>query len=223
MCVGKDNFRKTMKELRSGLKVKLKFDISPVRSYEISCTIKWVESDRISLIYPSDRQELMKFLFEGKEVEVVIYSDKGIFIFDSIVMDSPFGTDFIIELPEEKTKIQRREYIRSPIKLDFFLSKDNQMVKTHSVNVGGGGIRFCCAKEFPITDIWNFAFRLPSEVKPIKGSGEILYSIRQNQVVTSVIKFTEIGETERNKIIKACFEEEANRLKQKAAGSKSND
>jgi hypothetical protein len=47
----------------------------------VPCTIKWVEKDRISLFYPEDRKELAKYLHEGKELEVLIYTDKGIYIF----------------------------------------------------------------------------------------------------------------------------------------------
>jgi len=204
---------KIMNELRSGLHVKLKFNISSIRAYEISCILKWFEDDRISLEYPANKHELMKYLHEGKDLEVIIYSDKGVFVFDSIVIDSPFNSDFIIELPEEKTKIQRREYVRAPIKLDFFLNKDGQKIQSETVNIGGGGIRFSSLKEFKVGDIWDFAFRLPNDNTVIKGNGEILYSIRQEKSITSVIKFLEIGENERNKIIKACFDEEASRLK----------
>ena len=204
-----------MEELKKGEKLKIKFNISSIRSYEISCLIKWIESDRISLIYPENDQNLTKYLHEGKEIEVVVYSDKGVFAFDSIVMDSPFSRDFIIEYPEEKTKIQRREYVRAPIRTEFVLTKAEYTVKSQTINIGGGGVRFTSDKEFKISDKWDFMLNLSKNNIIATGTGEILYSIKQDNNVVSVIKFLEIEEITRNKIIKICFEEETKKLRMK--------
>ena len=48
-----------------------------------------------------------------------------------------------------------------------------------------------------------------------KGKGIILYSLLQGKLVVSVIKFVDISETDRNRIIKKCFEEEVRNLKLK--------
>lgn len=204
-----------MEELKKGQKIKIKFNASSIRSFEVTCTLKWYESDRIGLIYPENEQTQVKYLHEGKELEVIIYTEKGIYLFDSIVIDSPYNRDFIIEFPEEKTKIQRREYVRAPIQLDFVLNKREFEEITKTINIGGGGVRFNCNKEFKSGDIWDFDLYLPVKDSLISGTGEILYSTRQGSNVVSVIKFAEIEESSRNKIIKLCFEEEASRLKTK--------
>ncbi|MFH0703090.1 MAG: PilZ domain-containing protein [bacterium] len=202
-----------MEELEQGQKIKLRFKISPVRFEEIVCSIKWVEYDRIALIYPENEQELAKYLYEGKELEIIIYMDKGVYVFDSIVIDSPFTVDFVIELPEERTKIQRREYIRVPIKLGLILNKTGHKIKTATINVGGGGIRFKVNKDLKVNDIWSFKLCLPRNLGEVQGCGEILYTIKQDNTMASVIKFLNIEENDRNKIIKMCFEEEASSLK----------
>lgn len=202
-----------MEELEKGHKIKLKFTISSVRSAEIECTIKRLEQDRISLDFPENAESFAKYLHEGKEMEVVIYSDKGIYLFDSVVIDSPFERDFVIEFPEEKQKVQRREYVRVPNKLRCILAKGDKKIETETINVGGGGIRFKANSEFKIADKWGFYLYLPRWPSPSKGFGEILYTIKQDNSMISVIKFTDIDESDRNKIIKFCFEEEALRLK----------
>jgi len=202
-----------MKELEKGQTINLRFKISTIREAEISSTIKNIEPDRISLNFPENKMELAKYLCEGKELEAVIYTDQGIYVFDSIVIESPLEIDFVIELPEERTKIQRREYVRVPIRLSLNLFKDNHKINTKTVNVGGGGIRFIADREFKTGDIWGFSMPIPHWNDPVKGTGCILYTIKQEKSIVSVIKFLNIDEMYRNKIIKMCFEEEAKRLK----------
>ncbi|MDD3014265.1 MAG: PilZ domain-containing protein [Candidatus Gastranaerophilales bacterium] len=204
-----------MKEIEKGQKANIKLKISSIREVEISCVIKWVEYDRIALIFPEDKNALAKYFFEGREIEVLIYTDKGIFIFDSTVIDTPFDYDFVVELPEERTKIQRRDYIRVPVKTEITLANAGQKFTTNTINVGGGGVRFVNNSETEMTGVWRFILNLPKWKEPVTGRGEILYNIKQDNKLVSVIKFTDIEEVNRNKIIKMCFEEEANRLKMK--------
>ena len=136
-----------MKELQNGQTAKLNFTISSVGEVSLVCALKWVEKDRISLVFPDKDREFIRDLPEGKEIAVVIYTNSGIFIFDSIVINSPLEHDFVIELPEERKKIQRREYIRAPINLKLVLTKDDARFETRTINIGGGGIRFIANEE----------------------------------------------------------------------------
>ncbi|OGI03464.1 MAG: hypothetical protein A2Y25_10730 [Candidatus Melainabacteria bacterium GWF2_37_15] len=203
-----------MKELQNGNIVKIKFIMPFVKEENISCTIKWVENDRIGLVFPQDRMDIIRDLPEGREIEAVIYSDSGIFAFDSIVINSPLEHDFVIELPVEKKKIQRREYVRAPISLRLTLKKGDVNFETRTINIGGGGIRFFADEEFKAEDRWVFSLFLPDGMV-IKGIGRVLYTLLQGRNVASVILFTDISETERNRIIKLCFDEEIKYLKAK--------
>lgn len=205
-----------MEKFEKGQKAKIKFNISRDKIYEIACPVKWVEKDRISLVFPREEQILSKYLYEGRLLEVIIYTNEGIFVFDSIVIDSPFNIDFVVELPEENSKIQRRAYIRASLELDFFLSEENFKFKTKTVNISGGGIRFIIDRELELNKLFNFALYLPKNDSIVKGTGTILYSLKQNNSMISVIKFIEIGESDQNKIIKLCFEKEVEQLKIKA-------
>ncbi|MDD3012466.1 MAG: PilZ domain-containing protein [Candidatus Gastranaerophilales bacterium] len=204
-----------MKALEIGHKARLMFKISPIRSADITCCIKWIEKDRIGLIFPDDAQEFAQYLYEGKELNVIAHTNFGIYNFDSVVIDSPFNHDFVIEFPEENTKIQRRGYVRMSLKLELMLEHSGTKIKTETINVSGGGIRFKIDKELFPTEIWRFNIYLPKWKEYAQGLGEVLYNIKQNKKVISVIKFTDIHETYRNKLIKMCFEEELNKLQLK--------
>jgi len=207
-----------MNELEAGQKIRLKFNISSLRSESITCVVKWFEEDRVALVFPDDFLQLKKSLPEGKELEAVVYTDSGIYAFDSIVINSPLEHDFVIEIPDEKKRIQRRDYIRAPFNLRFVLSKDTLKdeieIETKTINIGGGGVRFLVKDELKTNDIWNFTLYMPDGTVA-KGKGIILYSLLQGKLVVSVIKFVDISETDRNRIIKKCFEEEVKNLKLK--------
>lgn len=203
-----------MNELEAGQKIRLKFNISSLRSESITCVVKWFEEDRVALVFPDDCPHLKKSLPEGKELEAVVYTDSGIYAFDSIVINSPLEHDFVIEIPDEKKRTQRRDYIRAPFNLRCVLTKDEIELETKTINIGGGGIRFLVKDELKTNDIWNFTLYMPDETIA-KGKGIILYSLLQGKLVVSVIKFVDISETNRNRIIKKCFEEEVRNLKLK--------
>lgn len=203
-----------MKELKAGQKIRLKFKVSSLRSESITCTVKWFESDRVAVVFSEDHSYLIKKLPEGKEVEVVVYTDSGIFSFDSIVINSPLEHDFVIEIPGEKKHIQRRDYVRSPFNLRLVLSQNATEIVTKTINIGGGGIRLLLKDELKTNSIWKFTLYMPDD-EIATGKGTILYSLLQGKNIVSVLKFVEISETDRNKIIKKCFEEEVRNLKLK--------
>ncbi len=203
-----------MKEFQNGQTVKINFSIPFIKEESTFCTIKWVEEDRIGLVFPKDRQDIIRELPEGKEIEAIVYSNSGIFVFASIVINSPLEHDFVIELPAEKKKIQRREYVRTPVNLELCLRREDARFETRTINVGGGGIRFIAGEEFKTDDRWLFSLSLP-EGRTIRGAGKVLYTLLQGRTTASVIIFTDIDETERNRIIKLCFDEEIKHLRAK--------
>lgn len=206
-----------MLELKTDQAVRLNFSTPSFNEVSLTCRIKWTEHDRICLDFPSTGKKFLKELPEGKEIGVVVYTASGIFVFDSIVINSPLEEEFVIEFPQEKKKIQRREYLRAAVNLQLFLMKDCIEYETRTINIGGGGIRFVVKDRLSVNERWNFSLLLPGE-KVIKGSGKILYTLLQGQSTAGVITFTDLSETERNRIIKLCFEEEIRNLKQQRHG-----
>lgn len=196
-----------MQDFKKAQKVILKLTVSSVRDYEITCSIKHVEKDRICLTFPNDKKELMKFFREGKEVNAIIYTTSGLFVFDSIIINSPLISDFVIELPEETKKIQHRAYDRITLALDLKLIRNKKMVKTTTVNIGGGGVRFRVNEFFENGHIWNFILTMPDN-NNIVGYGEVIYSIKDGNQNVSVIKFVDINEGDRGRIIKLSYDEE---------------
>ena len=97
---------------------------------------------------------------------------------------------------------------------EIALAKDGVENETRTINVGGGGIRFVAKDKLNVNEKWNFSLLLPGE-KVIKGTGKILYTLLQGQSTAGVIAFIDINETERNRLIKLCFDEEIRNMKQR--------
>lgn len=133
-------------------------------------------------------------------------------IFDSIVFDSPFDGQFVIEFSENHQVIQRRKYLRMPYITDFFLEREEGNIKTSTVDVSGGGVRFLT--EFPLKaeQCYKAQLRLAPFEPLIKAQGVILKKnfYKQNEYV---MEFMEIEEKDRDKIIQKCIkiEQEQNR------------
>lgn len=211
-----------MKSLEIGHTAKLSFQISRFRNAELTCCIKWIEKDRIGLIFPENKHELAEYLHEGKELNIIAYTNSGIYNFESIVIDSPYNHDFVVEFPEENTKVQRRAYVRIPLKLELTLEHYGEKIRTETINISGGGLRFNTENELKTNEVWRFSIYLPRWRENAQGFGEVIYNIKQAKTNIAVIRFTDVQETYRNKIIKVCFEEEIKRLKLKNKSDREN-
>ena len=203
-----------LREFKLGQQAKVKYSISPIQTIEVMCTISRAEIDRICLDFPLPQYELAHYFYEGQEVEVELFTDKGIRKYDSIVISSPLEDEFVIEYYENASKIQRREYVRVDAICDLTLFANNDIVRTQTINISGGGLRFFAKKEFVVGDIWNFKLYLPRRPMPVQGSGEIVYMFkRKDSYDYSVIEFKNIKEMERSRIMRTCFEIEAEELR----------
>ncbi|MFA6989695.1 MAG: PilZ domain-containing protein [Candidatus Gastranaerophilaceae bacterium] len=199
-----------LREFKIGQQAKVKYSISSIQLIEVICTITRAEIDRICLDFPIQYSELAHYFYEGQEVEVELFTNKGIRKYNSIVIYSPLEGEFVVEYYEDASKIQRREYVRADAMCDLVLYTDKETIKTQTINISGGGLRFYAKKEFTVGDTWNFNLYLPQKPVPVHGSGKIIYMLKKETSYDySVIEFKNIKEMERNRIMRTCFEIEA--------------
>ena len=210
----KDNLMK-LREFKIGQNAKIKYNISSIQSIEVNCSIINAEDDRIYLTFPDNNQELAELFYEGQEIVVDLKTRNGMRKYKSIVIDSPLEGDFSVEYYEDPSKIQRRQYVRVDRTCDLMLYHGKDVIKTKTINISGGGLRFIAKQNFVLGDEWEFSLYLPKLHFPVKGTGEIIYMIHQeNSYSYSVIDFRSIKEMDRNRIMRACFEAEAEEISQ---------
>lgn len=202
-----------MSEIREGQKTKLFFKAAGGSEKELECSIKKIYTDRISLNFP--KEEVMQhidYLQEGDEVNVKIFTPSGIKMFDAIILDSPLEPEFVIEFVEDYIEIQRRKYLRMELNTKILIESSKGNVITHTYDIGGGGLRFYYEGSFENKETVSCRLFLP-DTPYIQIQGIIVKDDRfkENE---HVLVFTKIEESERDKIIKKCFEVQVNVYKQ---------
>ncbi len=198
--------------VKSGQKVQIEVDTG-INKTIIDCYIIEPESDRLTLSFPESKNEYTPYLSEGTEVKAFVYSFTGIMIFDSIVFDPPYNGTIVIEFSEHHQVIQRRKYLRMPFISDFFIIRDEGNVKTATVDLSGGGVRFLCETQIVPDKVYKAQLRLESYEPMIKVEGTV---IKKNFYRTNeyVMEFLKIEEKDRDKIIQKCLKiERIQRLK----------
>ncbi|MDQ6418258.1 PilZ domain-containing protein [Paenibacillus sp. LHD-117] len=178
------------------------------------------EEGALLIEYPlNEKTGRMKRLFLGDELSVYFLSSDGVkHYFDSHVVG--FKEDGVIRLvkllrpdPERMTKVQRRSFLRVPAELELAVkigSHERFLCKTD--DVGGGGISFICDGKWGIRsetqlECWLLVPYKNGTIEHVTFTGEV---IRVNTLETgrkqAMIKFLSISDTERQKIIRFCFE-----------------
>lgn len=198
-----------MGETRKGQKVKLKFKMADNSDKEIDCYITEIHSDRLFLTKPGELFNYIQYFDEGKELSVRIFTPIGVKIFDTIVLNSPLESDFVIEYIEDSLQIQRREYTRVELDLKVIIEKQGKgNLITHTVDISGGGLRFYCEESFEPDESVGVYLYLPFSIRSIQSKAIIIKNshLPKNE---HVLCFTEINERDRDKIIKQCFETQA--------------
>lgn len=189
--------------VKRGLKVQIEFAIGRKRNM-LDTYILEPDSDRLTLSFPESKREFAPYLREGVEIKAFIYTFNGIIILDSIVYDSPFDGKFIIEYNTEHHVIQRRKYLRMPYLTDFFIRTEDVNIKTTSVDICGGGVRFTTDKQLKAGSIYTAQLRITQHEPLIKMEGILLKKnfYKQNEYV---LEFTVIDEIDREKIVQKCL------------------
>lgn len=200
-----------MSEIAEGQKVKLSFRMADGSEKEFDCFINKVQKDRLYLDFSQEIFAYGEYLEEGTELPVRIFTPSGIRFFNTIVLNSPSESEFIIEYVENYTHIQRRAYGRARLKTKIIIERfEKTNVVTHTIDISGGGVKFVYEGVFKPDEPVGFLLYLPFEARSIKAKGIILKNehLPHDQ---HVLFFTDISERDRDIVIKKCFEIESGR------------
>lgn len=193
-----------MGEIRENQLVKLFFKDAEGSEKELNCSIKKLYKDRISLNHPKEIIDYVDYLQEGDDVSVKIFTPSGVKVFDAIILNSPIEDDFTIEFVESYIEIQRRKYLRMEFNTKVLIGKGRENIITHTLDIGGGGVRFFYEGTFEPNETVSCHLFLP-EIPVIATQGIVIKGehLKKNE---HVLVFTKIEENDRDKIIKQCFD-----------------
>jgi c-di-GMP-binding flagellar brake protein YcgR len=160
----------------------------------------------------------LKKLYIGDEMSAFFITDGGV---KNYFTTSVLGfTDDVIRLVlirkpnlESITKVQRRNFLRVPAELEMAVKYSEQLqFVAMTDDVGGGGISFLCDGYIPLTSqqivsCWLLANYKNGQIEHIPFKGEM---VRIKMLETGrqqvMMRFAEISDRDRQKIIRYCFE-----------------
>lgn len=192
-----------MGEIRENQLIKLFFKDAEGSEKELNCSIKSIQKDRISLNSPNDIMQYVDYLQEGDDISVKIFTPTGIKAYNAIVLNSPLENDFVIEFVENYIEIQRRKYLRMDCEAKVLIEVGREKVVTHTIDIGGGGVRFTSETPFEPNQTVNCFIFLP-EFSAIQAQG-IIIKEKHLKEKEYVIFFTKIDEKDRTKLLQKCF------------------
>ncbi|MBU7315911.1 flagellar brake protein [Paenibacillus oleatilyticus] len=166
----------------------------------------------------NDKSGKLKRLYPGDELSVYFITEGGVKnYFNSSVLGF---SDDVIRLvlikkpdPESITKVQRRNFLRVPAILEIAVKFSEQLqFVSLTDDVGGGGISFLCEGYVPVesghtVECWLLVPFKNGQIEHVPFKSEI---VRVKELETGkkqvMMRFSEITDRDRQKIIRYCFE-----------------
>ncbi|CAM4316122.1 flagellar brake protein [Saccharibacillus endophyticus] len=115
-------------------------------------------------------------------------------------------------LPEEISKIQRRHYLRVPAKVEIAVLAPKFHFTAITSDLSGGGLSFTSPNEHDLhmnqeVDGWILLAFKSGSIDHVRFSGEVLRVKEPGTGLNTVsVHFSQIADTERQKVIRYCFE-----------------
>jgi c-di-GMP-binding flagellar brake protein YcgR len=165
-----------------------------------------VKSGKLKRLYVGD-QLSVNFVTEGGvknyfNTEVIGFKED---IFRLVIIRTPE--------PEAITRVQRRSFLRVPAELEVGVKISEHLRFTAMTDdVGGGGVSFICEDTIPLTvkdniHCWLLIHYKNKQIEHVGFRGDIV-RIKPADPGSNLVMvgFTDICDTERQKIIRYCFE-----------------
>ncbi|MCA0754441.1 flagellar brake domain-containing protein [Paenibacillus sp. N4] len=168
----------------------------------------------------SDKSGRYKRLFLGDELSAYFVSEDGIkSYFDSHVVGFKEDGIRLAKIrkpdPERITKVQRRSFLRVSAELEIAVKQsDHVRFVCFTDDVGGGGISFVCDGKWPLSagqtlECWLLVPYRNGSIEHAFFKAEI---VRMNELESgkkqAMVKYVSITDSERQKIIRFCFEKQ---------------
>jgi len=188
---------------------------------EYKSRIADVQEDSFLIEIPiNEKTGRFKRLFLGDELSVYFLSGDGVKnFFDAHVLGFKEDGVRLIKIlkpePDRITKIQRRSFLRVAVELEIAVKMSNyERFVCRTDDLGGGGISFICDGKWPVQteqslECWLLLPFKNGLIDHASFTAEIVRVIvlesGRKQVM---IKYTMINDSERQKIIRFCFEKQ---------------
>ncbi len=183
-----------------------------------SCKVKEILGERLFALMPDDLNDSSDFI-PGSKVKVT-YSDRSaVYSFLSEIIVLKPGTPSILTLgrPANMVRIQRRNFVRLVARLKIFSNKiagdnkDAEFFSATTSDISGGGLLFGCDTQLNVGETLEATIFI-GQNQTISAVGRIVRVVEQSALskyrYSVGLEFTDIKESERDKIIKYIFNQQ---------------
>jgi len=164
------------------------------------------------------------------KINVQILTDSAIYEFSSAIICSINASTptYVLEMPQQINRIQRKRYVRydysltlsfSPIDSEAQWKSICPRLHAKTINISGGGLCFTWSNPIREKTLLAITLNLPygrdaaaNEI-PIKALGEVKRCTLHNGIYSIGVQFKEIDERNREQIISFIFEQMGNNAK----------
>ncbi len=183
----------------------------------VTCQFIDCEHDRLYLRFPDDKLQLKQYFYEGREVEISLYTIDGNRSYLGLIIYEPEDGLIVVEYQEITKLKQNRKMLRVKATRTIDLKLNGELVSLHTVDIGGGGCMIVSFQDIPIDTETEAYLRLIPGVPAIKTKIKVLWSkyIPNEEKYYVAISFIEIKEFDCKKIVNFCYDIQLAQLRAK--------
>lgn len=184
--------------------------VQNLRSY-----IKSLEESRI-LIYPPNINGKAVSIQDGQKISLIVNTDKNVYTGDSIVLGKELSntSGVWISYPLNSSVLQRREFLRSAIRLNTKITvfEDStydrrREVYTITNDISGKGLSFI--SDAPLSSYYDLecqVFMFEGDMNPVYSKCEHIYTKQlDDNKFLNALAFIDISNEDTDKIVQECF------------------
>ena len=181
---------------------------------QYSSRVEEVDEGKLIIAMPMSKG-LPVMLENGGGFYAKVFAETGIYGFNSSLLQkriSPLPV-WIVSIPKEMKKIQQRAFVRLDVSLPVTLEYDTEaddepvLMKASTKDIGGGGLQLITEQPLQIGKNFLVYIELPDN-EAIQAKIEIVRCYKpmeDRDLYWSAVKFVEINENYRDKIIRFIF------------------
>jgi len=166
----------------------------------------------LSVGVPFDHGELVP-VREGTKVKITFWDETAVYSFEGKIMQRiavPVPI-FVLVLPDKVDKVQRRDFVRVPASFPItfrMVTREglSDLFKAVMLDLSGGGMRFSTKERIENKSLLFVQLSLPNGEIQTPVSVCRVESIENTKQYSVSVKFHEISERERDKIIRCVFD-----------------
>jgi c-di-GMP-binding flagellar brake protein YcgR len=192
--------------------------------YSFNSHITEVGGNMLALAPPTKQAALIyPLLQQGVVLGVMIETDPSPYIFYPLIASEPASenSDFWLKIPENTQVefVQWRRHVRIPMvipfELEYLLSGCPIPMSAHTEDLSGGGMRFTCARMFPLGQELNIKLPLTLVGQVLQLKAKVVFSAQKSphkmaseDLYIVACQFQDLKDVQEMALVRECFRRE---------------